>query len=190
MIIKTAIEAADRRLLLHSCCAPCSSSVLERLVPDWQVTVFYFNPNIATDEEYIKRKTEQQRLIGEMFGESVGYIDADYDHGAFLKAVAGHESDPEGGARCAICFRQRLERTAETAKSLGIPTICTTLTVSPLKNADVLNAVGNAAAERSGLDWLESNFKKKDGYKRSIELSRQFGLYRQNYCGCEFSKRG
>lgn len=178
-------------LLLHSCCGPCSSYVLEALVPHFQTTVLYYNPCIDPEEEYALRKNVQLGLIERMnaHGADIRVLDAEYDHVSFLDRVGGHEEDPEGGARCALCFEQRLRRTAEEAKAGGYDWFCTTLTVSPHKNADVLNRIGRTLADETGVPFLPSDFKKRDGYKRSIELSREYCLYRQNYCGCEFSSR-
>ena len=179
------------RLLLHSCCGPCSSYVLECLAPHFQVTVLYYNPCIDPEEEYTLRKGVQLGLIGRMneHGADIEVLDAEYDHVSFLDAVRGHETDREGGARCAICFEQRLRRTAEAARDGGFDWFCTTLTVSPHKNAQVLNTIGRDLGLEYGVPFLPSDFKKRDGYKRSIELSREYCLYRQNYCGCEFSSR-
>lgn len=179
------------RLLLHSCCGPCSSYVLDYLVDWFDITVLYFNPNIDPEEEYALRRDVQKGLIERMNarGKSIRYLDLPYDHLAFLDAVKGHEEDREGGARCAICFEQRLRKTAETARAGGYDWFCTTLTVSPHKNAEVLNRIGRELADEVGIPFLPSDFKKRDGYKKSIELSREYCLYRQNYCGCEFSSR-
>ncbi|MBO4383511.1 MAG: epoxyqueuosine reductase QueH [Clostridia bacterium] len=184
-------EGTRPRLLLHSCCGPCSSYVLEYLVPHFQITVLYYNPCIAPEAEYAHRKAVQLDLIERMNarGADIATLDADYDHRAFRDAVAGHEEDPEGGARCAICFEQRLRRTAEAARDGGFAWFCTTLTVSPHKNADVLNEIGRKLAGEVGVPFLPSDFKKRDGYKRSLELSNEYSLYRQDYCGCEFSSR-
>ena len=183
------------RLLLHACCAPCSSACLERVWQDFEVTVFYFNPNIDDASEYEKRLAEEHRLIEvfngrleEASAHHISVIDGDYDPGVFHDAVRGLETEPEGGARCSVCFRLRLEETARAAALHGFEFITTTLTLSPLKDADRLNSIGEAAAKEHGVRWLPSDFKKREGYKRSIELSREFGLYRQNYCGCSFSK--
>lgn len=178
------------RLLLHSCCAPCSSYVLEYLLKFFDVTVFYYNPNISPAEEYYKRAREQERFCREnRFGYDIDVITAEYKPEEFYSAVAGLEAAPEGGARCGVCFRLRLEKTAELAKRENFEYFCTTLTVSPHKNAAVINRIGGELAEKYGIKWLPSDFKKKEGYKRSIELSHEYGLYRQNWCGCEFSKR-
>lgn len=176
-------------LLLHSCCAPCSSYVIEYLSNYFKITVFYYNPNIAPDEEYIFRSREQKRLISEMQTKyPVSYIDEDYDSSQFYNAVKGLEKEPEGGKRCEKCFELRLSRTAQKADELVFDYFATTLTISPLKNAELINSIGERIAKTTSAKWLYSDFKKKGGYKRSIELSREFDLYRQNYCGCAFSK--
>ncbi len=180
-------SGAKPKLLLHSCCAPCSSSVLERLTPYFDVTVYYYNPNLDSAEEFELRAAEQCRLCSQT---GVEVVVEPYDAQEFLSAVIGHEDDAEGGARCAICFALRLNKTANVAKEKGFDYWTTTLTVSPLKNAERLNEIGNAIAQKVGCKWLSSDFKKKGGYLRSTELSRQYELYRQNYCGCVFSKRG
>lgn len=177
-------------LLLHSCCAPCSSYVLEYLTKYFDITVLYFNPNISPEEEYIKRAEEVKRLIKEMpCCKNVKFIDGRYDENEFLGYVKGLEGEREGGARCIKCFEQRLEETAKIAKKIGSDYFCTTLSISPLKNAENINNVGEKAAEKYNVKWLPSDFKKKEGYKRSIELSAEYSLFRQNYCGCVFSKR-
>lgn len=182
----------DKRVLLHSCCAPCSSYVLTYLRQYFRVTVFYYNPNITADTEYYKRVEEQKRLIARLNKEGGGYaidfIEGDYEPEAFLSLVKGYETCPEGGERCKLCFRQRLEATAMLAKLRDFDYFATTLTISPLKNATVLNEIGLALAVQYGVSYLVSDFKKKNGYKESIELSKQYDLYRQDYCGCAFSK--
>ncbi len=181
-----------KKVFLHSCCAPCSSYVLIYLRQYFEVTVFYYNPNITADSEYQKRVEEQKRLIEMLNEEGGGYriscMEGNYEPERFLGLVKGYESCPEGGERCKICFRQRLEATAKNAKLNGFDYFATTLTVSPLKNAKVLNELGLEIAQQYGVTYLVSDFKKKDGYKQSIELSKQYGLYRQDYCGCAFSK--
>lgn len=178
------------KLLLHSCCAPCSSAVLECLTPHFSVTVFYFNPNIFPDAEYLRRKDEQLRLIQTAsYPNPVSVLDCDCDYQTFLASVCGLESCPEGGARCQNCFSLRLRETASAAKSRGFPLFGTTLTVSPHKDAAAINRIGEALAAEYDVRWLPGDFKKKNGYLRSAELSRIFGLYRQDYCGCEFSLR-
>ena len=176
-------------LFLHSCCAPCSSYVIEYLSNHFAITVFYYNPNIYPDTEYTFRSNEQKRLISEMKTKyPVTYIDEDYDSSQFYKAVKGLEKEPEGGKRCEKCFELRLERTAQRAAEGGFDYFATTLTISPLKNAQLINDIGNSLAEKYSVKWLPSDFKKKGGYKRSIELSKIYNLYRQNYCGCVFSQ--
>ena len=177
------------KLLLHACCAPCSSYCLEYLAPWFGITVFYYNPNIDDPAEYRKRVLEEQRLIRELpSAHPVHILEGAYDPERFHSLVRGHEQDPEGGARCAICFRERLEVSARTAAEQGFDWFTTTLTISPLKNAPLLNELGEAAGRKYGVRFLPSDFKKKNGYRRSVELSRDYGLYRQNYCGCSFSK--
>ena len=177
------------KLLLHACCAPCSSWCLEYLAPYFDITVFYYNPNIDLEEEYRKRVREEQRLISEMpLARPVRFLEGPYEPEEYHRLVKGHEKDPEGGERCGICFRQRLQKTAETAAQLGYDCFTTTLTISPLKNADRLNRIGEEAAKEAGTVFLPSDFKKKNGYLRSIQLSAEYGLYRQNYCGCSFSR--
>ena len=182
---------APPRLLLHACCAPCSSYVLEYLSAYFEITVFFYNPNIYPPREYEKRVAEERRLIGEMpFRNPVRFQEGTYDPECFFEAVKGLENEPEGGARCRRCFELRLSETARQAQAGGYDYFTTSLTISPLKNADVLNEIGEAKGREYGVSFLNSDFKKKDGYKRSIRLSEQYGLYRQNYCGCVFSVRG
>lgn len=184
-------EGKVPRLLLHSCCAPCSSYVLEYLSAYFEITVFYYNPNIYPENEYTKRIIEQQRLIEKMTAvHPVSFIAGNYDREKFHLAVRGLEQEPEGGERCMRCFAMRLRETAGIAKEGGFDYFTTTLTISPQKNAVMINGIGEKAGEESGIPYLPSDFKKKNGYKRSIELSREYGLYRQNYCGCEYSLRG
>lgn len=178
--------AQDKRLLLHSCCAPCSSHCLSELSPQIGVTVFYYNPNLDCAEEYEKRKREQLRFLRETG--LADFLDCDYAPEDYLTAVRGLEKEKEGGARCAVCFRLRLERTAREAKARGFDCFATTLTVSPLKNAKVINTIGFAVAEEVGVKYLPSDFKKRGGYLHSVRLSEEYGLYRQDYCGCAFSK--
>lgn len=181
------------RLLLHSCCAPCSSSVLEYLRRYFEITVFYYNPNISMEAEYQKRVEEQKRLIDVYnqlpdSGYPIAVIEGDYEPEVFYAAAKGLEQCPEGGERCFACYELRLGKTAALAKKQAYDYFATTLTVSPLKNAAKLNEIGERLAERYQISWLPSDFKKKNGYKRSIELSAEYGLYRQNYCGCVYSK--
>ena len=178
------------RLLLHSCCAPCSSYVLEALNRCFDIDVYYYNPNISPREEFDRRVAELQRLAERLPHENeLRVIVGDYDNAAFMTLCRGHEDDPEGGARCALCFRMRLEAAAKMAARLHSDYFTTSLTISPLKDAQLLNAIGVELGEQFGVRWLPSDFKKKNGYKRSCELSREYGLYRQDYCGCVFSRR-
>ena len=180
--------AARPRLLLHSCCGPCSSSVLERLIPHFDVTVFYYNPNILPSEEYARRLAEQRRLIAAM-ALPVTLTEGPYEPDRFLAAVTGLEDEPEGGRRCARCFALRMGETARRCAAGEYDWFCTTLTVSPHKNAAAVNAACEEAAAAAGARALPADFKKRDGYLRSLALSRQFGLYRQDYCGCPFGRR-
>lgn len=200
-------EKTDERktLLLHSCCAPCSSYVLEYLREYFAVTVFYYNPNITDHEEYQKRVEEEKRLIaaynrqvetGGFEGmhstpaaHRIEVIEGAYEPEHFFSAAEGLENCPEGGERCMKCYRLRLEKTARLAAKKGYDYFTTTLTISPLKNARRLNEIGEVLSAAYGVPFLPSDFKKKDGYKRSLELSERFGLYRQNYCGCVYSRR-
>lgn len=174
-------------LLLHSCCAPCSSYCIEELVKFFRLTVFYYNPNIDTDEEYEKRKNEQKRFIAE-FAPEVEFIGEEHESEEFYKAVKGLENEPEGGKRCRVCFALRLSKTAEKAKENGYEFFATTLTISPLKNAKVINEVGLELERTYGVKYLPTDFKKRGGYLRSTVLSQRYGIYRQNYCGCVFSR--
>lgn len=176
-------------LLLHACCAPCSSAVLEYLSRFFAITLLYYNPNIAPYEEYEKRETELRRLVREMdVVHPVQLLPCSYDGQVYCQAVEGLEGEPEGGKRCTACFRLRLEYTARQAAKLHFDYFTTTLSISPLKNARLLNQLGEEMGEKYGVAHLPSDFKKKDGYKRSVELSKVYGLYRQDYCGCVFSK--
>lgn len=180
---------ARKRLLLHVCCAPCSSYVLEYLNGFFDITVFFYNPNIDDADEYRRRAAEEQRLLCEMkFANKPEFVEGRYDPMEFYETVKGLEKIPEGGARCVKCFELRLRETAKYAVENGFDCFTTTLSISPLKNSRVLNALGESLSGEYGLEYLFSDFKKKNGYKRSVELSRIYGLYRQNYCGCSFSK--
>lgn len=174
------------RLLLHSCCAPCSTACIERLIPHFDVTVYYYNPNIDGVEEYSKRGAEQKRLC-EIY--NLPLVLEDFNPADFYGEVSGLEDLPEGGERCFKCFYLRLKRTAEYAKQNGYDYFTTTLTVSPLKDAEKINEIGSIVAKEVGVNFLPSDFKKRGGYQRSVELSKEYDLYRQNYCGCAFSKR-
>lgn len=190
LITKLTAEGKCPRLLLHSCCAPCSSYVLEYLSGYFEITVFYYNPNIYPESEYTKRILEQQTLIGEMnFHNPVSFAAGTYDREEFLRTVKGLEHLKEGGERCMKCYELRLREAAKLAAQGGFDYFTTTLSISPHKNADKLNEIGNRLAAEYGVSYLPSDFKKKNGYKRSIELSKKYGLYRQDYCGCEFSRR-
>lgn len=193
-----------RSLLLHSCCAPCSSYVMEYLREYFDLTVFYYNPNITEEGEYGKRVEEQKRLIAEYnrqveegsfegmnstgAARKIRIIEGDYEPDCFFEMAKGLEQCPEGGERCFRCYELRLEKTAELAAERGFDYFTTTLTISPLKNAQKLNEIGEDLSHKYGVAFLPSDFKKKNGYKRSVELSGQFGLYRQDYCGCVYSK--
>lgn len=178
------------RLLLHSCCAPCSSYCIEYLSQFFSITILYYNPNISPREEFEKRAAEQQRLVSEMqLKNPVSVVVDSYDPNEFYSAVKGFEHIPEGGERCFVCYRLRLERTAEYAAQHGFDYFCSTLSISPLKNAAKLNEIGSELSGIYSVSHLPSDFKKRGGYLRSIELSKQYGLYRQNYCGCVFSKK-
>lgn len=188
LLIKLEKEGRVPRLLLHSCCAPCSSYVLEYLSKHFEITVFYYNPNIFPESEYTKRILEQQMLIGEMeMRYPVSFIAGNYDKEKFYEIAKGLEHLKEGGERCFRCYELRLEETARIAKEGGFDYYTTTLSISPLKNADKLNEIGMKIGKKYGIEYLQSDFKKKNGYRRSVELSKEFGLYRQDYCGCIYS---
>ncbi|MDE6626925.1 MAG: epoxyqueuosine reductase QueH [Lachnospiraceae bacterium] len=176
-------------LLLHSCCAPCSSYVLEYLSNYLSITIFYYNPNISALEEYQKRVEEQKRLIKELpVRNPVSFIEGRHDNDEFLTAIKGLEHLGERSARCYACYRLRLEETAKVAKEQGFDYFTTTLSISPYKNAQWINELGEMLQQEYGVDYLYADFKKKNGYKRSIELSEQYHLYRQDYCGCVYSR--
>lgn len=187
-------ENRGKRLFLHSCCAPCSSYVLEYLRSFFRITVFYYNPNITEEAEYRHRVKEQKRLISEFNRKEDGaypiqVIEGDYQRQYFFDCVKGLEDCPEGGERCFVCYELRLRETARRAKECGADYFTTTLTISPLKNAQKINEIGERLSEEMKVSFLPSDFKKKNGYKRSVELSKEFDLYRQDYCGCVFSHR-
>lgn len=176
------------RLLLHACCAPCSSYVLEYLCPYFDITLYFYNPNMSSEEEYDKRAEELVRLAKEMpCAGGVRVVVAPYEPSDYNAIAKGRESESEGGARCFDCYRLRLEKTAVVAKDQGYDYFCTTLSISPHKNAQVLNKIGGDLSEKYGVAYLFSDFKKKNGYKRSCELSEEYGLYRQDFCGCKAS---
>ncbi len=178
-----------KKLLLHACCAPCSTACIERIIDDFDITVYFYNPNMNSKEEYEKRAKELERFLSVAYNGKVGLIKEDYFPSEYLNAVSGFESLPEGGKRCEKCFYLRLKKTAEYAQENSFDFITTTLTVSPYKNAPLINQTGESVCENSAVKWLYSDFKKANGYLRSIELSKLFGLYRQNYCGCVFSEK-
>ena len=183
------IEGSPKRpsLLLHACCAPCSSYVLEYLTGYFDITVFFYNPNISPEEEYRHRVEELKRLISEMCPQ-VKFLEGRYEPGEFFDIAKGLEKEPEGGERCHRCYRLRIGEAARVAKDGGFDYFTTTLSISPLKDSAVLNSIGREISEEAGVAYLFSDFKKNGGFKRSIELSRQFCLYRQDYCGCVYSK--
>ena len=185
-----ALQAEDKRpsLLLHSCCGPCSSYVMEYLAQYFDITIFYYNPNISPAAEFQFRAEEQQRLIREM-DLGVSFLLGKYEPERFFSLAKGHEAELEGGERCFKCYRLRLEEAARAAKAGGFSYFTTTLSISPLKNAAKINEIGEELAEIYHVQHLPSDFKKKNGYKRSIELSHEYDLYRQNYCGCVYSRR-
>ena len=177
-------------LLLHSCCAPCSSYCLEYLSEYFKITVFYYNPNIYPESEYALRTEEQKRLINELkVKNEISFLEIGFNPEEFYSAVKGLEKEKEGGERCFVCYRLRLSKTAEEAKKRGFDYFTTTLSISPLKNAEKLNEIAEDEGIKNGIKHLPSDFKKKNGYKRSTELSKEYGLYRQDYCGCVYSVR-
>ena len=191
-------ENRGKTLFLHSCCAPCSSYVLEFLRSFFRITVFYYNPNITMEEEYRKRVAEQKRLIDALNGQLVkvgvqeaypiDIVEGDYEQQLFFDSIKGLEQCKEGGERCFLCYELRLRETAMQAKERGADYFTTTLTISPLKNATKINEIGERLSAEVGVECLPSDFKKKNGYKRSVELSKEYDLYRQDYCGCIYSK--
>ena len=173
------------RLLLHSCCAPCSTTTIEKLKGDYDITVIYYNPNIEPASEYLKRKKEQINFLNKI---NIPYLEIDYLNDEFSNFIKGYENEPEKGARCKLCFELRLFKTALIAKKNNFDCFATTLSVSPHKNTKIINEVGKDLAARLNIKYLAANFKSRDGYKRSLELSSEYNLYRQNYCGCRYSK--
>jgi predicted adenine nucleotide alpha hydrolase (AANH) superfamily ATPase len=177
------------KLLLHSCCGPCSTQVISKLTPYFDITILYYNPNIEPQEEYEKRKQEQIRFIKEFKSiNKLDFMDCDYDNDSFIKMAQGLESEHEGGKRCHKCYELRLEKTAKLAKENNYDYFCTTLTVSPYKNSQVINELGKLIEDKYHIKYLYSDFKKEEGYKKSIEYSKKYHLYRQNYCGCHYSQ--
>ena len=183
--------SCKKTLLLHSCCGPCSSYVISYLCDYFDITILYYNPNISPFEEYLKRKEEQIKVIDELnrdLNANITILDCDYDNTLYNELINGLENEPERGSRCKICYRLRMEKTAATAKENNYDYFCTTLSVSPYKNANWINEIGNELSEKYNIKWLYSDFKKKDEYKKSIELSKKYNLYRQDYCGCIYSQ--
>ena len=179
-----------KRLLLHSCCGPCSTTAIFSLAKEYDITICYYNPNIYPEEEYIKRKQEQLKLVSKINQEGVikiDVLDVEYDSDKFEAAVCDLQKEREGGARCSVCFRLRLEKVASLAKKHGYDLFATTLTVSPHKNAKLINQIGEDVSKLKNVEYLPTDLKKQDGYKKSIEYSKQYELYRQNYCGCKYS---
>jgi len=177
-------------LLLHSCCGPCSSHVIMLLNKYFNITIYYYNPNIEPKEEYDLRKKEQIRLINEIkCNNSITFLDCDYNNNDYQEIITGLENELEGGIRCHNCFNLRLKNTALMAKKMQFDYFGTTLSVSPHKDSQILNKIGFDLQEKHSILFLPSDFKKEEGYKKSIELAKQYGLYRQDYCGCRFSKR-
>lgn len=183
-----ALAGQRPKLLLHACCAPCSSATLERLAGHFDLTILYYNPNIYPPEEYRRREDELERFVAQA-GYTFPVVELPYRPEEFYDAVRGLEREPERGERCTACYRLRLERAARYAAGHGFPWFCTTLSISPVKDPVRLNEIGCELAARYGLHYLQSEFRKKDGYKRSLALSAEYGLYRQDYCGCIFSKQ-
>lgn len=177
-------------LLLHSCCAPCSSQVISTLTNFFNITILYYNPNIYPKEEYLKRKEEQKKLLNKIESiNKLNIIDCDYDNEVYEQTIKGLEKEKEGGSRCYKCFSLRLEKTAKIGEEKSYDYFSTTLTISPHKNSKIINIIGKSLEDKYNIKWLYSDHKKKDGYKKSIELSKKYNLYRQNYCGCIYSKR-
>ena len=187
-VLKT-LGSTRPRLLLHACCGPCSSAVLERLCRYFDITVLYYNPNTWPAEEYHRRGEELERFVAAAHPLGVTVVEDHYDPQEFYSAVAGLENEPERGSRCTVCYRLRLEQAARYAADHGFDWYCTTLSISPMKDPVRLNELGTELGRQYGVPFLPSEFRKKDGYKRSLQLSAEYGLYRQDYCGCVFSKR-
>ena len=178
-----------KKLLLHSCCGPCSSYVISYLTNYFDITILYYNPNIYPYDEYLKRKQEQIKLINEIdCSNNLDIMDCDYDNDLYEKCIIGLENETERGNRCMVCYNLRMEKTAKMAKECNYDYFCTTLSVSPYKNSEWINKIGEKLQNKYNINWLYSDFKKKDGYKQSISLSKKYNLYRQDYCGCIYSK--
>lgn len=189
-LFKNEVANFDKKhsILLHSCCAPCSSHVISALKDYFDITILYYNPNISPIQEYEKRKQEQINFIKQLDC-GIKIMDCDYDNDVYEECIKGLENEKEGGARCLKCFRLRLEKTAKLASVNNFDYFCTTLTVSPYKNSQVINSIGKELMDIYNVKWLYSDFKKEEGYKHSIVLSKQYNLYRQDYCGCIYSIR-
>lgn len=189
-LFKNEVANFDKKhsILLHSCCAPCSSHVISALKDYFDITILYYNPNISPIQEYEKRKQEQINFIKQLDC-GIKIMDCDYDNDVYEECIKGLENEKEGGARCLKCFRLRLEKTAKLASINNFDYFCTTLTVSPYKNSQVINSIGKELMNIYNVKWLYSDFKKEEGYKHSIALSKQYNLYRQDYCGCIYSIR-
>ena len=189
-LFKNEVAVFDKKhsILLHSCCAPCSSHVISVLKDYFDITILYYNPNISPIQEYEKRKQEQINFIKQLDC-GIKIMDCDYDNDVYEECIKGLENEKEGGARCLKCFRLRLEKTAKLASINNFDYFCTTLTVSPYKNSQVINSIGKELMNIYNVKWLYSDFKKEEGYKHSIVLSKQYNLYRQDYCGCIYSIR-
>ncbi len=180
------LKGEKKKLLMHSCCGPCSTACIERLKPFFDITVIYYNPNIEPMEEYLHRKEVQKELLRKL---EIPFIESDYENDLFLEKTKSLAFEPEGGKRCPVCFSLRLSYTAKIAKERDFDYFTTTLTVSPHKNSQIINQIGKEVEEKIGIRYLVADFKKRDGYKRSIELASEYNLYRQNYCGCHYSRR-
>lgn len=190
IILELQKENKVPNLLLHSCCAPCSSHVIDTLHKYFNITIFYYNPNIEPESEYLKRKNEEINFIKKFPHQNkLEIIDSDYDNELYHQVVKGLENEKEGGARCMKCYYLRLDKTASKAKELGFDYFATTLTVSPFKNSAKINEFGEKLSQKYNIKYLYSDFKKKNGYKHSIELSKEYNLYRQDYCGCIYQKK-
>ncbi len=187
------MESIKPSLLLHSCCGPCSSAVIERLITTYNITVFFYNPNITSEEEY-RQRLESQKLLVSAFNdiqknEQICFLEGEYNPHVFFECADQYATEKEGGKRCDECFNLRLSQTAKVAKEIGFKFFATTLTISPHKNYEKISQIGNGIAFQHNLEFLDMNFKKNDGYRRSIELTKKYDLYRQKYCGCEYSLR-
>ena len=188
-VIKNISGEDKPKLLLHSCCGPCSSAILERIEEYFDIDVFYYNPNIDSEEEFYRRSDEQIKLVEDLgFKEKISVKVIKYDHQEFLDYIKGFEKYKEGGARCFKCYRQRMEKAAEFASINNYDYFTTTLSISPHKDSQILNRLGNFLSKKYNVRYLFSDFKKKNGFKRSVELTYEFNMYRQDYCGCEFSR--